>query len=43
LLVILGGAPDAQKEAEFRDAIFQLEMPLETRIVWNEGEPPGPS
>jgi hypothetical protein len=43
LLVIHGGAPDAQKEAEFRDAIFQLEMPLETRIVWNEGEPPGPS
>src|SRR4029077_1901488 len=39
LLVIHGGAPDAQKEAEFRDAIFQLKMPRETRIVWNEGEP----
>jgi nucleotide-binding universal stress UspA family protein len=39
LLVIHGGAPDAQKEAEFRDAMFQLEMPRETRIVWNEGEP----
>src|ERR1700736_6029371 len=39
LLVIHGGAPDAQKEAEFRDAIFRLEMPRETRIVWNEGEP----
>src|SRR5215831_9743224 len=41
LLVIHGGAPDAQKEAEFRDAMFQLEMPRETRIVWNEGEPAG--
>jgi nucleotide-binding universal stress UspA family protein len=41
LLVIHGGAPDAQKEAEFRDAMFQLEMPPETRIVWNEGEPAG--
>src|SRR6516225_12252131 len=39
LLVIHGGAPDAQKKAEFRDAMFQLEMPRETRIVWNEGEP----
>jgi nucleotide-binding universal stress UspA family protein len=39
LLVIHGGAPDAQKEAEFRDAMFQLEMPRETRIVWSEGEP----
>ena len=39
LLVIHGGAPDAQKEAEFRDAMLQLEMPRETRIVWNEGEP----
>jgi len=39
LLVIHGGAPDAQKETEFRDAMFQLEMPRETRIVWNEGEP----
>jgi hypothetical protein len=38
LLVIHGGAPDAQKEAEFRDAMFQLEMPRETRIVWIEGE-----
>jgi Universal stress protein family len=41
LLVIHGGAPDAQKEAEFRDVMFQLEMPRETRIVWNEGEPAG--
>jgi nucleotide-binding universal stress UspA family protein len=41
LFVIHGGAPDAQKEAEFRDAMFQLEMPRETRIVWNEGEPAG--
>ena len=41
LLVIHGGAPDTQKEAEFRDAMFQLEMPRETRIVWNEGEPTG--
>jgi nucleotide-binding universal stress UspA family protein len=41
LLVIHGGAPDAQKEAEFRDAMFQLEMPRETRIVWSEGEPAG--
>jgi nucleotide-binding universal stress UspA family protein len=41
LLVIHGGAPDAQKEAEFREAMFQLEMPRETRIVWNEGEPAG--
>ena len=41
LLVIHAGAPDAQKEAEFRDAMFQLEMPRETRIVWNEGEPAG--
>jgi len=39
LLVIHAGAPDAQKEAEFRDAMVQLEMPRETRIVWNEGEP----
>ena len=37
LLVIHAGAPDAQKEAEFRDAMFQLGMPRETRIVWNEG------
>jgi nucleotide-binding universal stress UspA family protein len=41
LLVIHGGAPDAQKEAEFRDALFQLGMPRETRIVWNQGEPTG--
>jgi nucleotide-binding universal stress UspA family protein len=41
LLVIHGGAPDTQKEAQFRDAMFQLEMPRETRIVWNEGEPTG--
>ena len=41
LLVIHGGAPDAQKEAAFRDAMLQLEMPRETRIVWNEGEPAG--
>src|SRR5260370_13519888 len=41
LLVIHAGAPDAQKEAEFRDAMFQLGMPRETRIVWNEGEPAG--
>src|ERR1700746_680199 len=41
LLVIHGGAPDPQKEAEFRDAMFQLETPRETRIVWNEGEPAG--
>ena len=41
LLVIHSGAPDAQKEAEFRDAMFQLEMPRQTRIVWNEGEPTG--
>jgi len=40
LFVIHGGAPDAQKETEFRDAMFQLEMPRETRIVWSEGEPP---
>ena len=39
LLVIHGGAADAQKEAEFRDAMSQLEIPRETRIVWNEGEP----
>ena len=39
LFVIHGGAPDAQKETEFRDAMFQLEMPRETRIVWSEGEP----
>src|SRR5215831_4304581 len=39
LLVIHGGAQDAQKEAEFRDAMFQLQMPRETPIVWNEGEP----
>jgi hypothetical protein len=38
LLVIHGGAPDAQKEAESRDAMFQLGMPDETRIVWSEGE-----
>ena len=43
LLLIHAGAPHAQKQAEFRDAIFQLKMPRETRIVWNEGEPPGPS
>src|SRR5206468_3244609 len=41
LLVIHGGASDAQKEVAFRDAMFQLEMPRETRIVWNEGEPAG--
>ena len=41
LLVIHGGAPDAQKETEFRDAMFQLGMPRETRIVWSEGEPAG--
>src|SRR5260370_24787213 len=39
LVLIHGGAPDAQKEAAFRDAIFQLKMPRETRIVWKEGEP----
>ena len=39
--MIHGGAPEAQKEAEFRDAMFQLELPRETRIVWNEGEPAG--
>jgi hypothetical protein len=39
LLLIHAGAPHAQKQAEFRDAIFQLKMPRETRIVWNEGEP----
>jgi len=39
LLVIHGGAPGAQKEAEFREAMFQIEMPRQTRIVWNEGEP----
>ena len=39
LLVIHGGARAAQKEAEFRQAMFQIEMPRETRIVWNEGEP----
>jgi hypothetical protein len=38
LLVIHAGAPDAQKEAAFRDAMVQLEMPREARIVWNEGE-----
>jgi hypothetical protein len=32
-----------KKQAEFRDAIFRLKMPRETRIVWNEGEPPRPS
>src|SRR6478672_7012682 len=42
LLVINGGAPDAQKEAAFRDAMFQLEMTRETRIVWSEGEPARP-
>ena len=41
LFVIHGGASDAQKEAEFRDAMFQLKMPRETRIVWSEGEPAG--
>ena len=41
LFVIHGGASDAQKEAEFRDAMFQLEMPPGTRIVWSEGEPAG--
>src|SRR6201987_806752 len=39
LLLIHAGAPHAQKQAEIRDAIFQLKMPRETRIVWNEGEP----
>ena len=38
LLLIHAGSPYA-KQAEFRDAIFQLKMPRETRIVWNEGEP----
>jgi hypothetical protein len=38
LLVIHAGAPHVQKEAEFRDPMVQLEMPRETRIVWNEGE-----
>ena len=32
LLVIHGGAPDAQKEVAFRGAMFQLQMPRETRI-----------
>src|ERR1700747_192628 len=41
LLLIHAGAPHAQKQAEFRDAIFQLEMPRATRIVWSEGEPAG--
>jgi len=41
LFVIHGGAPEAQKEAEFRDAMSQLEMPRETRIVWSEGDPAG--
>src|SRR5262249_33555709 len=39
LLVIHGGAPDAQKEAEFREAMSQIKMPHETRIVWNKDEP----
>ena len=39
--MIHGGVPDARKEAQFRDAMFQLEMPSETRIVWSEGEPAG--
>ena len=39
LLLIHAGAPHAQKQAEFRDAIFQLKMPREIRIVWKEGEP----
>jgi nucleotide-binding universal stress UspA family protein len=41
LFVIHGGVPDARKEAQFRDAMFQLEMPSETRIVWSGGEPAG--
>ena len=41
LFVIHGGAPDAQKETGFRDAMSQLEMPRETRIVWSEGESAG--
>src|SRR5438132_1963896 len=41
LLLIHAGAPHAQKQAEFRDAMFQLKMPRETRIVWNDGEPAG--
>jgi nucleotide-binding universal stress UspA family protein len=39
LLLIHAGASHAQKQAEFREAMFQLKMPRETRIVWNEGEP----
>jgi hypothetical protein len=41
LFVIHGGAPDAQKEAGFREAMFQLEISREIRIVWSEGEPAG--
>jgi hypothetical protein len=41
--VIHGGAPDAQKEAEFRDAMFQLGMPRETRMSGTKANPPGRS
>src|ERR1700746_1588246 len=42
LLVIHGGAPNAQKEAEFREAMFQVDMRRELAIVWTEGGPVRP-
>jgi nucleotide-binding universal stress UspA family protein len=38
-LLIHGGAAEAQKEAAFRDALLQLGLAPETRLVWQAGEP----
>ena len=43
LLVIHGGAPDAQKEAEFRDAMFQLKCRARPASSGTKANPPGPS
>jgi nucleotide-binding universal stress UspA family protein len=39
LLLIHGGTAEARKEAAFRDALAQLGLPPETRLVWQAGEP----
>jgi len=43
LLLIHGGAPDAQKEAAFRDAMFQLEMRARPASSGTKANPPRPS
>ncbi|MBV9490460.1 MAG: universal stress protein [Verrucomicrobia bacterium] len=39
LLLIHAGAPEAQKEAAFRDALSKVGLSRATRLVWQAGEP----